>query len=48
MLLSAGHRLGKDGFVLTGLGIESRRVLEITGADRVLTVVAPTSSEAPA
>jgi anti-sigma B factor antagonist len=48
VLLSAAHRLGKDGFVLTGLGPESRRVLEITGADRLLTVVEPSSTEAPA
>ena len=48
VLLSAAHRLGKDGFVLSGLGLESRRVLEITGADRVLTVVEPSIKGAPA
>ena len=39
VLLAAANMLGKEGFVLTGLGLESRRVLEITGADRLLTVV---------
>src|SRR5215210_7434135 len=38
VLLAAASRLGKDAFVLTGLGFESRRVLEITGADQLLTV----------
>jgi anti-sigma B factor antagonist len=39
VLLAAANRLGRDGFVLTGLGLESRRVLEITGANQLLTVV---------
>ncbi|NUT56205.1 MAG: STAS domain-containing protein [Thermoleophilia bacterium] len=48
VLLAAANRLGKDGLVLTGLGIESRRVLEITGADRLLTLVDVSPSGAPA
>jgi anti-sigma B factor antagonist len=48
VLLGAAHRLGKDGLVLTGLGPEPRRVLELTGADRLLTVAEPSSTEAPA
>jgi anti-sigma B factor antagonist len=39
VLLGAANRLGRDGFVLTGLGLESRRVLEITGADQLFTIV---------
>jgi anti-sigma B factor antagonist len=39
VLLAAANRLGREGFVLTGLRLESRRVLEITGADQLLTVV---------
>jgi len=44
VLLAAANRLGRDGFVLTGVGLESRRVLEITGADQVLTVVESSAS----
>jgi len=36
VLLAAANVLGKEGFVLTGLGHESRRVLEITGVDTLL------------
>jgi anti-sigma B factor antagonist len=39
VLLQAGGRLGRDRFALTGLGGETRRVFEITGADRVLDIV---------
>lgn len=39
VLLGAAGRLGKDAFALTGLGLETRRVLEITGTDRLLAVI---------
>jgi anti-sigma B factor antagonist len=39
VLLAFAARLGRESFAVTGLGIESRRVIEITGADRVITVV---------
>jgi anti-sigma B factor antagonist len=39
VLLQAAGRLGSDRFALTGLGIEARRVFQITGADRLLTIV---------
>jgi anti-sigma B factor antagonist len=39
VLLGAARRLGREAFALTGLGIETRRVLEITGTDRILTVI---------
>ena len=41
VLLGASRRLGKDGFALTGLGLETRRVLEITGTDRLLAIIDP-------
>lgn len=47
VLLGAARRLGKDAFALTGLTRETRRVLEITGTDRLLTVI-ETSRELPA
>lgn len=40
VLLGASRRLGRDALALTGLSLETRRVLEITGADRVLAVIA--------
>ena len=39
VLLAGARLMGPERFALTGVGIESRRVIEITGADRVLTVV---------
>jgi anti-sigma B factor antagonist len=39
VILQAALRLGSEAFALTGLGIESRRVFEITGADRLLTII---------
>jgi anti-sigma B factor antagonist len=39
VLLGAARRLGKDRFALAGLGLEARRVLEITGTDRLLSVI---------
>jgi anti-sigma B factor antagonist len=39
VLLQAGGRLGRGRFALTGLGPATRRVFEITGADRVLDIV---------
>lgn len=39
VLLGASRRLGRERFALAGLGLEARRVLEITGTDRVLTVI---------
>ena len=48
VLLAAAKKLGHEGLVLTGLGIESRRVLEITGADRLLTLVEAAPSGATA
>jgi anti-sigma B factor antagonist len=41
VLLQAAARLGSGSFALTGLGMEARRVFEVTGADRVLTIVEP-------
>lgn len=38
VLLAASRRLGRDRFAVAGLGLESKRVLEITGADRLLVV----------
>ena len=48
VLLVTANRLGKEGLVLTGLCLESRRVLEITGADQLLTVVDGSPSGAAA
>jgi anti-sigma B factor antagonist len=39
ILLQASARFGADRFALTGLGLEARRVFEITGADRLLTII---------
>lgn len=39
VLVAAARRLGRDRFALAGLGLESRRVIEITGADRLLTIL---------
>lgn len=39
VLLSSARRLGLGRFALAGLGLESRRVIEITGADRLLTIL---------
>jgi anti-anti-sigma factor len=39
VLLGAARRLGREGFALTGLGLETRRVLEITGTDRLLAII---------
>jgi anti-sigma B factor antagonist len=47
VLLGAAGRLGRESFALTGLGRETRRVLEITGTDGVLTVIEE-SREVPA
>jgi anti-sigma B factor antagonist len=38
VLVAAARRLGRERFALAGLGIESRRVVEITGADRLLAI----------
>jgi anti-sigma B factor antagonist len=46
VLVAAGQRLGREGFALAGLQIEPRRVLEITGADRLLTIVDPAGEAA--
>jgi anti-sigma B factor antagonist len=47
VLLQAAARLGPGSFALTGLGIEARRVFEVTGADRLLTIVEP-AADVPA
>jgi anti-sigma B factor antagonist len=39
VLLAAARYLGRERFAVAGVGIESRRVIEITGADRVLVIV---------
>jgi anti-sigma B factor antagonist len=39
VLLAAARCLGRERFAVAGAGIESRRVIEITGADRVLVLV---------
>lgn len=39
VLLAFATRLGRERFAVTGLGLESRRVVEITGADRVIPIV---------
>jgi anti-sigma B factor antagonist len=39
VLLAAACRIGRDRFAVTGVGLESKRVIEITGADRFLLVV---------
>jgi anti-sigma B factor antagonist len=38
VLLTAARRLGRERFTLTGVGLEPRRVLEITGADGLLRI----------
>jgi anti-sigma B factor antagonist len=39
VLLQTAARLGADRFALTGLGPEARRVFEVTGADRMVSIV---------
>lgn len=39
VLVAAARRLGRGRFALAGLGLASRRAIEITGADRLLTIL---------
>lgn len=45
-LIAVAGRLGRKRFALTGVGLESRRVIEITGADNVLEIVDSHEGEA--